>query len=261
METLDDEKIILESYKRISSSDFFFNGSFFRCLRIKALTKSFLFSKSWIDSSSKNDFPPDFHNDKHRIMMEVMRVDDCVNEKDGKRVANSFQRANLKMKKMFGKNYKKEQNGTLFFIPDTRDNTEYNFEGYFNNFKRVMLNHSGKIKDYRKNYPLCKTCVLLICDESNNYVEVTDQNDLSRDNPLKPFKIHYWFLDKDFVDVIKGCNADYVIWMGYYKILYLNGKRIKMPRVCIYDVKNIKENGAEYNHSLMFKVIEEVKSI
>ncbi|MCQ2802932.1 MAG: hypothetical protein MJ225_04635 [Bacilli bacterium] len=88
--------------------------------------------------------------------MEVMRIDDCINEKNGKKIVNSFQRANQKMKQMFGKNYKKQQNGTLLFIPDTRDNSEYNFEGYYSNFKRIILNHSNKIKDYRKNYPIVK---------------------------------------------------------------------------------------------------------
>ena len=253
METMDDEKFIKKLYEEIPSSDFFFNGRFFHCLRIMTLTKGFLFSKSWVDSSSKNDLPPDFHNNKHHMMMEIMRIDDCVS----KSVDNSFQRANSKAKQIFGKNYKKYQNGTMFFIPDTRDNSKYNFEGYFNNFKRVLLNHSSKIVDYRKNYPLCKTCVLFICDESNNYIEVTDSDDLNRDNPFKPFKIHYWFLDKDFIDVIGKCDADYVIWMGYYKGLYLNGKRIKMPRVCIYDVKNLKQKYITYDHNFMSKVAKE----
>ena len=47
--------------------------------------------------------------------------------------------------------------------------------------------------------------------------------------------------------------------MGRWKHLTVNGKQIKMPKAAIYDIKNLKEKGFEYNHSLMYKVIEETK--
>ncbi len=93
MHTFDDEKIIIDTYKKaIKNSQIKYIGSFFRCFRIKKLTKSFLFSKSWINSSAKSDMPPDFHNNKHHLMMEVMRVDDCLNKIDRELLKrNSYQ--------------------------------------------------------------------------------------------------------------------------------------------------------------------------
>ena len=41
-------------------------------------------SDNWIDSSGKDQLPPDFYNDKDKIMMEVMRVDDHGYRKHGK---------------------------------------------------------------------------------------------------------------------------------------------------------------------------------
>ncbi|MCQ2802933.1 MAG: hypothetical protein MJ225_04640 [Bacilli bacterium] len=64
-------------------------------------------------------------------------------------------------------------------------------------------------------------------------------------------------MDEDFIKVIKASNADYVIWWGYYKTLYLNGRQIKMPRACIYDVKNLNQKNTKYDHSLMFKISKE----
>lgn len=32
--------------------------------------------KQWVDTSAKNELPPDFYNDKLKLMMDVMRIDD-----------------------------------------------------------------------------------------------------------------------------------------------------------------------------------------
>ena len=99
MKTFDDETLILENFRTIKDREINFFGGLFNCLKIKFLTKSKFISKTWVDSSSKSGLPPDFHNNRFRIMMEVMRVDDCVNVIDGKHVINSFERANTFMKK------------------------------------------------------------------------------------------------------------------------------------------------------------------
>ncbi len=262
MKTFDDESFILENYRLTPSSKIKFCGRFFHCLRIKWLTKSWLLSKTWTDSSAKSDPPPDFHNDRFGIMMEIMRVDDCVNLINGKHVVNSFKRANMFMKKRAGKDYRKTLNGSLYFIPDTRNSDEFNFQGYISNFERVITKHSNKVSKYRKNYPKCKTTIFFVCDESNNYVQVTNKEDLKReDEPnaiFDKFFPHFSYLDQKFLDVIKNCQADYLIWMFRYKTLFANGKRVFHPEVCIFDVKHIKENGHLYDHSLMFKVKNEV---
>ena len=94
METMDNESFVIKNFKSILYGKIAYFGNFFHCFRIERLIKSFLFAKSWIDSSSKDSLPPDFHNEKHKIMMDVMRIDDCVNEKNGKKIANAFQKEN-----------------------------------------------------------------------------------------------------------------------------------------------------------------------
>lgn len=264
MRTFDDESFVLENYRLIPSHKIKFYGRFFHCLRIKLLAKSWLLSKTWTDSSSKSDPPPDFHNDRFGIMMEMMRVDDCVNSIDGKHVANSFEHANKTMKKYAGSDYKKKLNGSLFFIPDTRNSEEFNFGGYLSNFERVVNKHSNNVPQYRKNHPQCKTTVFLICDESDNYVQVSDKEDLKREDEhnvvLKNFLPHHCYLDERFLEIIKNCQADYVIWMFRYKCLFVNGKKISHPMACIYDAKHLTEKGYHYDHSMMFKVKEEVNA-
>lgn len=260
MDTLDNEKFIFDLYKKVSSHKIKYFGRFFSCLKIEILTKNFLFSNSWINSSSKSDPPPDFHNDKHKVMLEVMRIDDCVNEINDKKIDNTFAKSNKLARRLFGNDYKKTVDGYFFSIPNTNDSDEFNFKGYLSNFKKVLLNHSNKIENYRENYPKCKTTIFLICDESNSYVQVSDEKDLNKKEEvnvnLNNFKVHYCFWDSNFIEIIKKCNADFVIWWGYNKTIFVNNKKIKYPEVCIYDVKYFKEKGYEYNHELMFKINE-----
>lgn len=260
METFDSEKALIQIYRDTPSSHVYYYGRRLPCLRIRWLTKSRLFSKSWTDSSGKDVLPPDFHNDKHGVMMEVMRIDDCINTLDGKEISNSFKRTNDYMNKYFGKGYKKRLNGSLFFVPDTRNNKEYNFEGYFNNFREVLMKHSDKVVMYRKNYPKCNNVILFVFDESNCYVQATDDADLRRERPQSITIAHNCFADSKFLEVIKSVQADYVIWFGFYKVLFHKGRRVRLPRACIYDVKHMNENGYIYDHRKMIKIIDEETS-
>lgn len=261
MKTFNNEQFLLEIYRTIPTYKIQYLGRFFSCLKIELLTKSVFFSKSWIDSSAKDMLPPDFHNNKHKIMMEVMRIDDCVNKINKKHVCSSFERAKMVEKSILGDNYK-NKNGMLFVVPDTTNSDEFNFKGYMKNFERVVLKHASKVEKYKENYPNCKTTVFLICDETNNYIQVNCIDDLSKENEknvvLENFKIHYHFMDSYFIDIIKKSNADFVIWWGYGKSIFVNGKHIKSPQICIYDVKHFKETGFKYDHNLMFKVKQEL---
>lgn len=262
MHTMDKEKTIYSYYRMIPSRKIIYFGRFFHCLRIERITKSYLFSRSWIDSSAKNQRTPDFYNDKFHMMMEFMRIDDCIEKINGKKINNSFAKANIGAKKLLGNNYKKEMSGLLMYLPDTNDSKEFNYHGYINNFERVVLDHSSKVPQYRENHPKCKTTILFVCDESNNYVQVANKDDLCKEDDKNPilngYKPHFQFNDSRFIEIIKKVQADYVIWFGFAKCLYNNGKKIKYPQVAIYDVNHIKYKGVDYNEELMFKVKNEV---
>lgn len=245
LQSFESESFIFKHFKTVPSSRIKYLGRRFPCLRIKTLLKCPLFSKSWVDSSSKSARAPDFHNEKHHLMMDFARVDDCVFE--GKAGVNSFARASKFMKEHAGKNYKnvlKEKGITLYFVPDTTNDKEFNYLGYLKSFKTVLMDHSKKVASYHSNYPKCKTCVMFIFDESNPYY----QKDTT--------ELHCCFLDKKFIEIIKECNFDYVVWFTHYKSVYKNGKEIKIPLAYIYDVKHFKETGKEYDQNKMAKLKE-----
>ena len=67
-------------------------------------------------------------------------------------------------------------------------------------------------------------------------------------------KIHYWFLDERFVNILKESEVDYFIWYSPYKH-YIGLKEDLLPKVCVYDVKRIDNNILRrYNESKMESV-------
>lgn len=204
---MDRESELLNRYRSVSSLNIKFIGNFFSCLRVEILTHSILFRKSWTDSSAKDELPPDFHNDKHHIMMEMMRVDDCIGTLDGKHIPNVFEKENRSLKKAFGEHYKSDWNDvTVYFAPDTRDYTKFYYEGYLNNFKHTLLKHSSKIVNYKKNYPRCKKVIFFISDESSEYCETFSLGDKKKvqDGITGPkVKWHIPYMDKKMIEIIK----------------------------------------------------------
>jgi len=251
VESLDSEKFILKLFRTTKPSKITYVGNSLKCRRIEILLKWKLFSKSWIDSSENSR--PDFHNEKHKLLLEVMCIDDCIGDLNGRLVANYFEKMRKLIHKYFGHNYANLLDGcTLFVNPNTYNDEEFNFNGYIKNFERVLLDHSSNIECYKNNYPNCKSCILFICDLSNAYYQ---KNPNWNNNPKRVNIVHLCFLDQHFLDIIKKCHAEYVVWFTPYKSVFsTNGRQVNLPVACIYDVRNIRSEGVAYDYKNMLKV-------
>ena len=65
-------------------------------------------------------------------------------------------------------------------------------------------------------------------------------------------KLHFYWLDKKFVDVIENSKVDYFIWYkpyGYFETR--EGVNDVLPKVIIYDLKDMKVDKVEYKASKM----------
>ena len=106
----------------------------------------------WIDSSGKNDPPPDFYSDEFSLMMDVMRIDDHAFV-SGNNVVNLVNTEESKLQDEIN------QSGLLevlpniknrFVIPIMNEDAEedHNYTRYYGNFKRTVEKHNKKIKKY-----------------------------------------------------------------------------------------------------------------
>lgn len=214
--------------------------------------------KKWTNSSGKNDPPPDFYNDELKIMMDVMRIDDHAYENlKGKIINPTLQKENELYKEIINSDFIKSINfnGNILVTAKTELTSEedHNYSYYFKNFKRVISKHNDKIALYKTNHPNFKV-LFFVFDESSAYFENENIKGAKKIGDEIKGKIHYWFLDRKFINVLIDSNIDYFIWYSPYKH-YIGTNDEMIPKVCIYKIKEIKERQLiNYNDSKMDSV-------
>lgn len=199
----------------------------------------------WIDSSGKADLPPDFYSEELGIMMEVMRVDDhaFLNEKG--KVINPV---NIRESKI---QLELKEANFQDIIPNAQilvnaysglpADEDHNYTFYLDNFTRTVKHHGNRILRYRKNHP-DKKLAFFIFDESSAYCELSKGinsgttryvNELIAGNP------HMFMHDAAFINLLMELDLDYLIWYAPFKLLRVTNGNIKLPQVCVYDIKKL----------------------
>lgn len=215
--------------------------------------------KKWIDSSAKNELPPDFYNNKLKLMMDVMRIDDHTYVGKKGRIINRYNERESKIvKELINLNEKfKEvaESGRLFISPDSglRGHDDHNYQMYVDNFKRVIEKHIKKINNYKTNHPNFKV-IFFIFDESTPYMKLIDCEAPKNPGDLLHGDLHYWWKDRNMLDIIKNSSIDYLVWMTPYKV-FQSVEKVKYPLAVIYEVSKINfEKNIKYE-------IEELESM
>lgn len=191
----------------------------------------------WKDNT-QSQFPPDFINEKDSLLMEVMRIDD--HSPDGKRNPNlSRQRSMRKeveaMREMFP-NAKRFFMNTVTDVPTEED---HNYKFYYSSFQRTIRKHLSKLDDYKKNHPN-KKMIFLVADETSGiYLETVTKND-----EVAYGRAHLVFLDKRFINEFIDSELDYLILYCPYNHFNSIEKHEPLPKLTIFDVKNMKNNRA-----------------
>lgn len=241
MNRLDKEERIINEFQLLQSQEV---GLFPENNQTKRIFKSInniVSWKQWTDTSAKNDLPPDFYNDKLKIMMDVMRIDDHAFVDENGRVINRHNERESKLVEELISNNEmfKEiaEKGNLFITPDSglRGYEDHNYDFYVDNFNRIVGKHIKKIEKYKKNHPSFKI-IFFVFDESSPYIKCFGEK--------KPEKVgegifaqpHFWWFDNNMLKVIKDSEIDYLIWMCPYKYFKAEVK-LDFPKAIIYDVK------------------------
>ena len=156
-----------------------------------------------------------------------------------------------------------EGTDNLIVLPDGNKliGAEHNYKQYLEDFKRVVGEHNRKIKRYKENHPGFKT-ILFVFDESSQYVvseKKLERDDTRQGNLCRATAMHYWFLDKNFVDFIATLNCEFLVWMtpwrNYFKILPGSDYVQPMPKLCIFKISDCKNiDTIEYDEDLLVSV-------
>ncbi|MBQ7208837.1 MAG: hypothetical protein IJS01_13645 [Lentisphaeria bacterium] len=215
-----------------------------------------IWKNEWVDSSSKNDPPPDFYSESQKLMMEAMRIDDHAFEQDGRIKNPTNQRARMKGKEL--RDALHLHPGTPLFVnaptglPSSED---HNYRYYKSNFTRVIKNHIEKIPAYKSNHPDCKL-IFFVFDESSMYLKTDTPNQTIKRGEQICGVPHCWYLDKAFIGVFVNSGIDYLIWITPYKHVETLGRPIKLPLACVFDCNQVNREAVDYPEDYMVSAEE-----
>lgn len=200
--------------------------------------------KTWKNSSSKSDLPPDFYNDDLELMMEVMRFYDQATNSGKTHATKAKENKMLEQLRELGVKDDFPNLKQIFLLGDSGLPTgeDHNFDRYRKNFDRVISKHAKKVDQYRKNHPECKLIFFVLDESLGNYLQIhnLDKSNIDQDTSLLA-KPHCFWADSVMVKTIKKCNADYLIWFKPFSYIEsANGSNIDLPKIVIYKLNNLK---------------------
>lgn len=255
MTRYDDEKIIIQDFQDYNTRVMLVIPEDVKTIRIMNSIHDTSEWSNWVDSSSKTQLPPDFYNDKLRLMMDVMRIDDhsYIDEK-GNPINPYIKRESEIMEELINKDemFKKvAEKGNLFINQNTGLSTDedHNYTFYIEGFKRVISKHIKKIKDYKKNHPGYKV-IFFVLDEAAPYIKCFDERRLRYVGEGIYAQPHFWWKDWNMLKVLEKSGVDYLIWMTPYKH-FESKEKVELPCVVILDVKKIN-----YDNLFFYKPTE-----
>lgn len=254
MRTMNDESVLIEHFNMLETTEICLVGNEESCAKIVESIKNI---ESWVDTSGKDMPPPDFYNDSENLMMEVMRVDDHgFIDNRGKKINPTLQKEKESIKKVKEVLGDKLDNITLVVAnapTDLPTDEDHSFDKYKKSFERIVNKHKKSVDLYRKNHTNHKL-IFFVYDESSAYL-------LSR-KPRKAVQSiiveampHFIPRDKNFMEVIKNCGADYVIVFMPYKRVQAFSMMPDLPQAYVFEVNNlpgiIEQCYLDYNDDYM----------
>lgn len=250
---IDDFRMCINNSDLLKRNVYVFSDSKDIISVIESITDEKNWKENWVDNSSKSAPPPDFYNNKERLMMEVMRVDDYTFEENG-RIKNPTNQKARRLEKELKDMGVLDLNPEMKLFINTRSDLpgekDHNYVFYKDNFKRVIEKHIAKIPLYCKNHP-GKKLIFYIFDESSMYCEVEEKNKTITPGEMFAGIPHRWYGDKTFVNIFKESGIDYLIWFTPYKNLNTAGTDPDLPVACVYDCNNIFDRLIEYDSAYL----------
>ncbi len=201
---------------------------------------------AWEDTSAKGAPPPDFYNDQYKLMMEVMRVDDCERPGVWRDSAPKIEEE-LAVDGHFGPVVGLPERDMLPHIITADDGrpsfVDHNYNIYRDNFRRIVGKHVHSVPIYRRNHPGHKL-IFFVRDESCLYFNIPHGAVSSHSGAFKQYlasNAHFWMYDRAFLEPLVGADVDFLVWYTPYKLAADEQERLEtyLPTVCVYDLKSL----------------------
>lgn len=211
-DAFDDESAVLEHFQGSCASSYH-NLRFLRGAHgvrasdvFDSLTAG---SVDWVDRSKDTETPPDFVNEELKVMFEFFRVDDQGRGK------NSTRKREAGMRREVLESGIMDRVGSNAVLYTSTTHGRRSYASYLKNVKDAVEKHRRQIATYRANYPGYELG-FFIFDESDSFVGAKDLRSFGGGQ----YDQGYWHspaADGAFIDMLRDCDIDYLIWYSPYK--------------------------------------------
>lgn len=176
---------------------------------------------------------PDFEDVPASLLLEAMIVDDHPRNAKGKKDVTRILQSEVRRELLDAGWDQLAPNATLFAnvssgLPTDLD---HNYRAYVEHFTRTVTAHANKEKVYRDEQPGFDLGFLIL-DESTAYHETAGTFTATSGD-----RMHFWFTDAAFLDVLRASGVDCVVWATPYKLSLERDIGIfPLPELTIIDV-------------------------
>lgn len=243
MGRFDNEENIVNDVRIVSRSDtaFLTNSKFERTL-YNAIIRDW---HKWTANNSHASDPPDFFLQNHRLMFDVMRVNDSETLITTKRGKTKYANPVLKREKELVLELKQhfpntpEDNIFVNAAVDGNYDEVHNYQNYYKHTQKVLSSHIERIPICRELHPSFKIG-FLVMDETESYLQHSNIMDAATPfNPSRAYKIlslpHIPYRDRRFMQCLFGSGLDFVIWYMPYK--HNENINFQPPPLCFIDMR------------------------
>lgn len=251
----------------------------------RKILKTFQNRAIWVANMKNTNEPPDFYTEKHKVMGDIMQVDDCGHTvyypkkskyKNPQRTTDGQKYKELQASGILDSCPNLKQ---IFINSDTSHlstNEHHQFTWYRDEFKRIIREHIDSLPLYHQKCPGYKT-IFFIYDESHPYIrmpscvyspEALKQQGIEVNHEA----LHKPFLDDDLLQVLQetiihngeSYGIDYVIWFFTNKAIDVMHKFtgaqhtvLLQPQLVVLDCSQIKHlNSIRYPINCMYTLRE-----
>lgn len=185
---------------------------------------------------------PDFEDVSASLLLEAMIVDDHPRNAKGKKDVTRARQSEVRRELLDAGWDQLAPNATLFAnvssgLPTDLD---HNYRAYVEHFTRTVTAHANKEKVYRDKQPGFDLGFLIL-DESTAYHETAGTFAATSGD-----RMHFWFTDAAFLDVLRASGVDSVVWATPYKLSLERDIGIfPLPELTIIDVPLLSRITAE----------------
>lgn len=236
---------ILEFYKHHFEDHYFYKTFAINQKEGVQIAKKISQLELWQDNSSNTNTGADFICRKHKLLMDVMRINGCEGKK-GKNSEYNFEHEALKEFyeniDYLDSNINMVYLDTSLEIQEIPDKDWQTYSKYLKQFERVVKKHNSKNEIYKKGFEKYKT-ILFVFDETEGFIYSNDtwENGVSK----RKFngKIHNFYLDNNFLNIISSLDVDFLVWYAPYKIWQFlkSTSSIVLPSIIIYNIQLLKK--------------------